>query len=226
MTKDGTNIHEILAEPYTPKTGRYNPRFNKTTQFLLPMIGLDVSNKVLIRFLVNAFLDDKELEHEFVRPLFLLFKVKSYTDKDWIDLQRLLKLRQCAEFYTCDYYVGEDSATNSNLVMYVFQTPEKFKDDYYHFKSGRYSKFSPEYKKRFKKEVLSGSEIVESKIYGAIHKTKTMKDFIALEFVVKDEKGKPKNSSDYSEFRAYVDTLDELWDAPHKEDEYFRYKHT
>lgn len=221
MTKNDVNLNEIVVEDYKPKMSDYNGKYSKTALFLLQMIGLSLRHRLILKFMRNAFIDDKGIEHDFTRPIFVLFSIKNMQDKEWAILEDVLKKN---ESRITDYYVGVDSKTGMNYVMYVFQVPDNWKEDFYHFKAGRYSKMSDEYKAKHPKDIIDPVHgTIESVVWGAMHKSDKLKDRVAKEFSVKDEKGRIKDKLAYNDIRSALDTAAEIWDRPNKEEEYFRY---
>jgi hypothetical protein len=225
MTKNKeSNLLEVAQETYKVPISTYNGRYTKSALFLLPMLGLDVRNVHLTKYMENVFINDAELEHKFNCPIFILFKVKNLTESGWIDLQRMFRTKEgLKDKFVFDYDLGFDTDGNF-LIMYVCEIAEICRKDYYYFKRGKYSKFSDAYKKLFPKEVMRSGKICESDAYGAIYRTVTRKNTVAKEFTPHDAKGNIINPSDYIQFRTFVDTLDELYDAPKAKHEVYRYK--
>lgn len=228
MTKNDVNLEKVIKEEYEVEFSEYaksriagQGKYNKCTSFLLPMIGFDLRNKYVTKYLSNLFVDDKGIEHDFLRPIFALFRIRNFKEKDWEELYKVIVSKKDLLVY--DYFVGTDK-DGYMLVMFVFQTSEAAKEDYYHFRAGRYSKFSEEYKAKFPKEVISNGKVVESIIWGAMNKSSTLKDTIAKEFSIKDSNGNVLNQLDYTQFRSFIDTLDEIWDSPKPEHELYRFK--
>lgn len=216
IEKEAANL---IKENYKSKDSVYNGRYTKTALFLLPMLELSLRHNLVNRYLVNAYLDDKGLEHDYKRPIFLLFKVKSFMEKDWMDFSNYLRESTMLVY---DYDLGVQDG--HNLVMKVFETPTKWKEDYYHFKAGRYSKFSSAYKVLFPKETLDEKkQKTESLMWGVINKSPYRKDFIANHFCVKDNDGKIKNQDDLKQAKEFVDTLEEIWDICNSSEEYYRW---
>lgn len=223
MVRNEVNIEEIVKEKYIPRESKYNGKYNKTALFLLPMIGLTVRSSFLAKYMKGAFLDDKGLEHEYIRPIFLLLKTKGLREKGFIDLCTLLVNKEgIKEYYITDYYLGKQD--DHHLIMFVFSVNESYSEDYYHFKAGRYSRLSAEYKAKFPKETLNSTgQSIESFVWGAMNKSSTLKDRVARDLTPCDDKGIPLSLIAYNELRSYLNTCDEIWDLPHKEDEYYRY---
>lgn len=207
MTKDKLNIDAQVKEPYYFRNCRYEDEFyTKTSLFLLPCIGLSMQNRYIKKFMVNAFLNDVEFENDYKRPIFLLLKSKTLRETDFRDFCQAIAARKD---YVTDYYVGYDSG---HLIMYAFDVQDKWKEEYYHFKLGRYSKMSDEYKKLFPREIVNNKgRTVESRAWQAMTKSDNLRKIIEKEFF-DDQDAK------------YVDTLEELWGLPVKDIEYYRYK--
>lgn len=140
--------------------------------FLPPVFGI-MFDSTLSKMLVNTYLNDKHLNHNYNRPLFLLLKVR---DIDYRYNEVNLDLIKNPNF-VYKYCVG----TNKGyiLYMYVFESPKEFEQDYDNFIKGKYSQFSPKLKSKFARVVpdLTG-KYVESPLYGAIYKTPTLKKSI------------------------------------------------
>lgn len=187
--------------------------FNKTSYFVLPMIGMSVDGNICSRYLRNAYLDDKGIEHDFIRPVFMLFRVRNQKEKFWTDFCNAAQTRST---YLTDYYVGQDS--DSALIMYVFQVPDKMADDYKYFKAGQYTKMSDQYKKGFEQYIFSPSgDKRESRIWGILNKSETLKDEVVKRFIV------PTTSTpdDVVSLRRDMNKWDEIWDAPHENTEVY-----
>lgn len=199
------NIKELLNNTYIVPESIFDGRYTKTSLFMLPSLDISLSSINIKPFLINAFLDDREYNHIFIRPIFVLFKTKSYKDITWKKLyESLMKKPE----YLVDYDCGIQN--DFNLVMFVFACPEKYKEDYYHFKRGRYSKFSEEYKKKFPEAVTNDKgKFVKSLMYGVIHKTNYIKSEVERVLMLDPN---------------IIDEMDELWEIPLRHREYYRYK--
>lgn len=206
MVNNEIDLNKVILENYKTKYSEYTKKYSKTSLFILPMLGFNLSQTYIIKFLNNAFIDDKGLEHNYVRPIFMLFNVPKVNDPNWLHFSKTLEKK---EEFIYDYTVGYDNEKGVTLIMYVFNTPLKYTKDYYNFKQGKYSKFSTDYKKLFPQYVKNnlGKE-VESIAWGAINKSVGLKKRIKEEF----------NLDNY-----FVNSLEEIWDAPRKEEEYYRY---
>lgn len=213
MTKNEVSINETIKETSFIDLSRYDGAFNKTTLFMLPAVNIELKNRLINKYLCNAFLDDRGYDHDFLRPIFLLFKTRNIREIDWRELTRMIRTREeLKSLYITDYYIGRED--NYELVMYVLQVPDNFSTDYYNFKLGKYTKFSSEYKKKFSERIYNKyGKNVESIPWGAISKSEVLKKIVKDEFY-------PNNPHE----AAFVDTLDEIWDAPKRETNYYRYK--
>lgn len=221
MIKNDVDIDVVLAEQSDVEQSKFNGgKYNKTTIFTLPMISLNYRIRAMSKYLKNAFLDDGGIEHDFDKPIFLLLKVKDYKDRDWIDFcKSVLTVDSIKEAYLMDYFVGREDGCD--LIMYVFDVPDKWAADFELFKAGKYSKMSDAFKKNFPKEEYSVSGgRRESQAWGALNKSDTLKDIVVKEFI------NPGTSSvdDVISLRRDMDTWPEIWDKPHAKEEVFRLK--
>jgi hypothetical protein len=78
MNRNEINIDEVLNEPYVVRDGAFDGKWTKTTQFLNPLIDLNLRNRIIMNYFVNMFLDDHAVEHNYVRPIFVLFRTKGF----------------------------------------------------------------------------------------------------------------------------------------------------
>lgn len=204
MIKNNVNISEVLQNKWEIFQSRYDGKYTKTTQFLLSSLELKITASLLC-WLENAFIDDANHAHNYTRPIFLLFKVRE--DKEWDKTYQYLITH---ENYVNDYNVGMDGT--DDLVMVVFSVPKKFQNEYFHFKQGRYTKFSEEYKKKFPKYLSSQKEKggkKEATVWQILHNTKSLKRKLEEEFGLSEN---------------FLDEQDEIWDIPRKSREVFNYK--
>jgi len=107
---------------------------NKTTTFLLPLLGITKNQLKFDYYFVNAFLN-KELDH-----LYLLYRftgTRIYKDFE----QTMWTNPLCVKHVESDKY----------HVIYIFKIPERFEEDVEHFKNGHYSKFSKTLRQRIMK---------------------------------------------------------------------------
>lgn len=165
------------------------------------------SSLMSTEYFVNAFLDDEEFEHKFLRPLFLIFKVNA-RDSKWATIAP--RLRSKPE-YLMEYFAGVQDA--KHLIVMVFQVPERFAKDYLNFKQGKYSHFSQEYKKLFNRYAANErAQPVESKIWQVINKSKDLKKEMESYFTVNPDRP------------TIFAPEDELWGIPEPKYEHFRHK--
>jgi len=204
MTRNETSIKTVAQEPYQVPVSIYDGKYTKTSQFLLPAIDLNIRKPVIFRYFENAFLDDRELiDHDIIRPIFVLWKVPNLQETEW---QNIYKFLIGKDEYVTDYEVGMRGLYH--LYMIVFSVPEKYKVLYTQFKQGQYSKFDSEYKKLFPQYVYdSKGETVESIIWGALYKSEILRSKIENEFGTTLD---PKE--------------DEYWERPRAKREYYRYQ--
>lgn len=204
---------QILETKYEKDYSKYSiGKYNKTTTFLLPSVGLGIFQiKTIASYLVNAYLEDESLEHNFERPVFVLFSISKTQEKTWNDFEYKL---QKNPNYVYDYYVGTNE--KETLIMYVFKVPEKWKDIYSLFKEGKYFEFDEDYKKIFPKEAINLGKIVESKVYGVLYKTQSLKEYLIQEFVI--------DPDDQNEFENTLNSMDNWWDLPDKKYEHIKFE--
>lgn len=206
MLKNEVVLLEILKEDSFVKLGSYDGAYTKTTMFMLPAINIDIRSRFINKYLNNAFLNDRSTPNDFIRPIFLLFNVKNFVERDWKDFSAILSAK---EEYITDYYAGKEGPYN--LVMYVFSVPEKWSKEYNLFKNGKYSKFSQEYKDKFPETItLRNGREVESVVWGAMNKSSALKQKIKEELFDKKEWN-------------IVESLDEIWEMPKRQTEIFKY---
>ena len=205
MTKNEINLNDVITENYVAKKSIFNGKYNKTSQFLLQSLGIKLESLMMKEFRVNAYLDDKERDHDYIRPIFLLLKSKEIISNEWRKtVNALVKNDAFVEIYDPGYDNGYF------LTMFVFKCPDKWKDDYYLFKKGKYSQFSKEYKKLFCELTTNDvGAMVKSIPYSVVYKTELVKRKMEKEFLYE---------------HGYFDYLDEIWEAPRREHEYYRYK--
>lgn len=202
MTKNGINLKTLVAERYEIPTSVYDGRFTKTTQFLLPAVNLNIRKKVIWSYFVDAFLDDKEYDHDIQRAVFCLFKTHDPSSQEWKAVYEFLINK---EEYVLDYNVGRDNEGNI-LVMVVYQIPEEAKEIYGLFKRGWYSKFPDWYKEKFIREIQDeNGQMIESVLWGAMNKSPQLKAMVE------------------ETFGCTLDDDDELWEKPRPFREYYRY---
>lgn len=109
--------------------------YNKTADFLLPLVGKPCN--VWELYLENAYLGDKNVQDFHKYHVYALFKWNGSTD--YTDLLK--------ELSDLDSYRGDYIMYDGNYEMYIFELPEEFHYDYRQFLIGRYSCLSDEAKK-------------------------------------------------------------------------------
>lgn len=222
MTKNEISLKDALLEGYITPTSMYDGIYTKTTQFMLPSISVNIKNKIVFKFFVNSYINDVKHEHEYERPIFVLFSVKDFKDKDWEKVYSALIL---SPNYITDYDCGKQD--EDNLVMIVFRVPDEYARDYYLFKKGKYSQFSQQYKEKFPRFVATDdnkNEPKESIMWQVINKSDLLKEELAKEFTAKNDNGQYFKQDDYDQMLATFNEMDEIWDIPRKEREYYRYE--
>lgn len=220
MTKNEVDLSVVLKEDYKVKENiEFNGRLNKTSRFILPMLGLHANGKTISKYLKSAFIDDKAIEHDFQSPVFILFRVANQKAKDWQELSKaLITTGVCKDAYMMDYYVGDEDGMS--LIMFVFDLPSKWAKDYEHFKAGRYSKMSDEYKTKFPKIVYTASgDTKEGREWGILNKSDILKDEVVKKFI-NPSTSTPEN---VISLRRDMDTWDEVWDWPNPAEEIYHY---
>lgn len=220
MLVNDVNLDTLLQEDCKDHESEFNWKrgfkiHNKTTYFALPFIDLSVDGNICGRYIRNAYIDDMGIEHDFIRPLFVLFRVRNLKEKPWADF---CKLNSQRDVYITDYYVGQEG--EDTLVMYVFQVPEKWGADYQLFKMGQYSQMSGAYKSKFPQYSYTPSgDKREMRMWGILNKSEALKDEVVKRFIVPTTSTK----EDVISLRRDMNTWDEIWDAPQLNAEIFRY---
>src|SRR6478609_2342530 len=203
MIRNETSIEQVVGEDYTTPTSLYDGKWTKTTQFMLPAVGINVKNQQVFRFFINAYLDDKGHEHEYKRPIFLLFGVENIKDFNWLKVYE--GIRKSPNYIT-DYDCGMQNG--KSLIMLVFSVPDEFEKDYYCFKKGRYSQFSTKYKDKFPQYIdVDPKNQKESIMWQVINLSETLRREVEKEFQL-----------DPGECDSWL----EIWDIPRKKREYYR----
>lgn len=202
MTKNEVNISQLIEEHYIVPKSVFDRGRTKTTHFMLNSVFPN-STLTTTEYFVNAFLDDGEYKHTIERPIFVLFKIKD-GDTTWTKLHQ--RLRTKSE-YVLEYSCGTQNGRN--LLMMVFQVPDKWKFEYTTFLLGKYSKFSNEYKKLFGRYTTNEkAQPIESTIWRVIHKNEDLrKELIA-----------------YFGDDVVFDDEDELWGIAEPKFEVYRWK--
>lgn len=195
---------EVLQEMYITPDSTFDGVFTKTSQFMIPSIGINVTNKFVFKYFVNAFLSDLDHKHDYTRPIFMLFSVKDFKEPDWVKVYETL-IR--SKNYISEYDVGVQK--DSFLLMMVFEVPIEFEKDYINFRLGRYSLFSEEYKAKFPKFL----------------DPKSKKKNIHWQIINKDDELKRSVEKEFNVRSGLLDDKDvtEIWDKPNKKREYYRF---
>lgn len=209
MTKNEVNIESIIQEDYVAPESEFDRKRTKTSHFMLNTVFPN-SSLMATEFFVNAFLEDDEFKHSILRPLFLLFKVRQ--ENKWTTIAQRLRAKN---EYVLEYYCGKQDG--KDLIMMVFQVPDRYAKEYLNFKAGKYSQFSDEYKKLFNRYTHNDrAQPVESTVWRVIHKSPELKRELEAYFEVPETRkiGKPVKFNDD----------DELWGIPEPKFEFYRFK--
>ncbi len=124
------DIEQLTEQPYKVKELILDGKYTKTTHFLLP--GLHISSKVanFTKYFVNAFLNDEGMTHIIKNPVFVLCKTKAFDD-DWQKFEYALKSSP-----RCIYEYTAGKSDDDYLVMFLFEYPTAYKNDYLKFLDG------------------------------------------------------------------------------------------
>lgn len=142
-------------------------RTNKTTRFLLPLLGL---KRKEYTNLVNAYIQDVSFDLECPETLFIIFK-----NNQTSEFKAFLNMIAAYTFYKTNYTI----CAGEYLVV-VCELPEEFHEDYYKFigegydeNKSAYSKFSEEAKRLILTfdNGLSTADKTYNNYYGILHKT-------------------------------------------------------
>lgn len=206
MTKNENNINELLNIAWELPKKELESEWTKSTLFLLPMVDVFFTKrKDIIPYIENCFIKDVEYEEDFLRPLFVLLKTKTYTEHYFKSTCNFFRNNPN---YVSEYDVGEKDGYK--LVMMVLQIPVKYKYDFYFFKQGVYSKLSKECKALYTKKTF-GKDLGEIKnmAHHSSEKTTELKNLLKIKLGLDLD---------------FIETLDELWDKPTKDREYYRWR--
>lgn len=147
------NIDDNLIIVSKSKKGLFAKRLNKSSFFILPLIGIDNTYYGLINSYLGYFESDKLVGMDGDS---IYVNIKYYDEK----------LRGNSNYK--DYYQLKD-----NTYMYVFSIPDKFKNDFFSFVDGKYSLFSEEAKYILcKSSTVNSRKIESSNLYGILYKTR------------------------------------------------------
>ena len=201
MTKNKTNPKSVLEAIWKIFDSKFDGVFTKTTQFMLASLEITLSTLMLKSF-KNAFINDAEHENDYVRPIFVLFRMEG--KREW---ERMYKDLIANVNYVSDYNVGTEDG--KDLVMFVFKVPEKFAEDYYNFKAGKYSRFSANYKAKFSENITS--------------KTKGKQSSVIWKVINKDDSLKRDLEEQFNLNENFLDDQDEIWDKPRNKREVYNF---
>lgn len=201
MIKNEVDVEAVMRDDWAIYISNFDGLFTKTTQFMLSSLEINLVTPILKCF-KNAFLDDVDHEHNYIRPIFLLFTIDDVRkwDKTHVELVKNPN-------YINDYNAGVDK-NGKDLVMYVLGVPEKYKMEYQHFRLGRYSHFSNAYKNKFSKYLSVNGAKEENIVWQVIHKADILKRKIEEQFNLTPHE---------------LDDAEEVWDLPRKEREIYNY---
>ena len=145
-------------------------RTNKSTRFLLPLLGLKRKEYVN---LINAYVQDVNFDLECPETLFIVFK-----NKQTPEFKAFLNMIGSFTFYRTNY-----SICGGEYLVIVCEIPEEFHEDYYKFigqgydNKSAYSKFSDEAKRLILTfdHGLSTSDRTYNNYHGILNKTSKRK---------------------------------------------------
>ena len=202
MIRNNVDIDKVIEEDIGIEMSIFDKDFTKTSLFILQMLGYKYIT--MPPYFVNAFIGDADHEASVEHPIFILCKIDialAHRDHTWITFEKKLQNNPC---FLYKYYVGIDKNTGFDLVMYVFDIPELYKEDYLHFLEGKYSKFTKEYKAIFPRLTVIGGKSEPSIHFKAIEKDPDLK--LQIEKILD----------------TYLDEEAELWPKPDLKREIFR----
>lgn len=171
-------------------------KYNKTTRFLLPSLGL--SDKALLDMgLVNSYLVDHgyDVRWDLDGCLYLLFKPEKMDDL----FEEYCKAMRKLSHFKDEYDVEEG-------IIMVLEIPEKYKSIIKPFKQGQYSKIDKNYVKECIPQYVNGKLSKRWKIF---YKDKSLISDIAKEF------GMNEHDSEL-----FIQEVEEL---PYVEEEIYRF---
>ena len=180
-------VNQILEKPATPFPS-YELRIavrTKASIYILPMFPGLKSAYFFDKFLMNCFIGTPEKEN----VIALLYRFSGI--RSFIEFEQALKnLHNFVEY--------ED---NDSTVLYVFNIPDRYVEDFACFKAGRYSKMSEAYKKR----ILEFHNMDKASSYGQILyknpvRRKLVEDKIGLSLL------------DHEELQSSPDLFSEIYD--------------
>jgi hypothetical protein len=173
-------------------------KYNKTTRFLLPSLGL--SDKALLEMgLVNSYLADHEYDVRWDLDgcLYLLFKPDKMDDM----FEEYCKAMRRLSNFKDEYDVAEG-------IIMVLEIPEKYKSIIKLFKLGQYSKIDKNYVKDCIPQYINGKLSKRWKIF---YKDKSLVLDLAKEFGMSE-----------TDAELYIQEVEEI---PYAEEEIFRFNY-
>lgn len=206
MTKNKNDINELLKVFWELPKKELELEWTKSTLFLLPMLNIELNKrKDILSFFENCFIGDKEFDHDYTHPIFVLLKTKDFKDYYYITTCNLFRNNKN---YLMEYDVGV--CEDYNLVMFVLDTPDEFKNDYYLFLQGKYSKLSEKLKNYYTQIITTkdGKSSVKNMAHMSSLKTDDLKLFMQQRIGLSEE---------------VINELPELWDVPNVKREIYRY---
>ena len=170
MTKNDVNINSVVDVRLSYPNSIFSGHTTYSTLFLTPVFDVyqvlidNVSGR-----LVNCYIDDMYLPHDYKRPMFML--IRSKLDGTYDKIHSILSKNSN---FVYSYVAGKND--EQLLLMYVFTCPKAYEKDYDKIMAGEYSKTSDKYKGMFNKSVpTSDGTYKESAVYGILYKTNTLK---------------------------------------------------
>jgi len=162
---------------------------NKSTFCIMPILGIGRDEFYWDFYYLNCYVSVKEYSDD-KNKFYLLFNFEG-------ELQAYLTVKEVLN--KSDYYEKEllHSSIDNDYVVFVFNIPDKYKEEVKKFKRGEYSKFSRDYKNLIFK----------------IHKVTDKKELYHI--IMKTEKRRKRLSL---ELNHDIDTDTELWEKPRKRD--------
>lgn len=207
MTKNDDIIFEAVNLNLKELDLAFSGPHTYTSLFMPQPYGIYLDQTLSTMF-INAYIDDAELKHLFVRPLFLLLQIQSLNEKFYKIDKYLRENNNFVYTYAAGVHGGEF------LFMYVFECPEKYKADYDKFIDGRYSEFSNDLKSIYHRVLPTPKGPIENPIYGAVFKTPQMKKI--TESILSAYHGREVDSP------VILDTNQEYFGLPNSKYEIFR----
>lgn len=168
MTKNETNINEIILENFKTTSSLFDGTFTKGSLFLREMLGLDFN-----QYYNNIYIDDGKLKHNFSHPIFLLIDTEKIDNGFRKYDQELRNHRN----FNYSYFVGVKN--KKFMFMYVFEVSKLYLNDYLKFKKGEYSHFSDILKKKFPQYIKNEKGVsVPSTVHRILNRSPLLKKII------------------------------------------------